>query len=349
MTMQFKKAEKHLARLRLALCGPSGSGKTMSALRLAKGLGGRVAVIDTERGSASLYADRFDFDVLELMPPFQPSRYVEAIKAAEAAGYDIVLIDSLSHAWAGEGGVLETVDGIAAKSGNKFTAWNPATKAQNAMVNAFMGTACHVIATMRSKMEYAQEKDNSGKTVIRKLGLAPVQRDGVEYEFGVVLDVGMDHRASVGLAGKDRTGLFADQEPRILTEADGVAIRNWLASAPPAEVPVPPSPPKPAQAPASSTNAPAVIVGDPDLALLQKAHALIAVASNGHSWRGALEAVGVKVSDKWNEPQDERDLDQMRSWVSRAAVEKIIALCERAQAGTKAKAAEKSQPTAAAR
>ena len=229
----FRKATKHAAKLRLALCGPSGSGKTFSALRLAKGLGGKIAVIDTERGSASLYADAFNFDVLELAPPYQPSKYVAAIEDATNAGYDILIIDSLSHAWAGEGGILETVDDVQSRGGNKFTAWGPAGKAQNNMVNTILGCPLHVIVTMRSKQEYAIEVAPNGKQQIRKLGMAPVQRDGVEYEFAVVLDVNMNHEVSVGMAGKDRTGLFADKPPHLLSEADGKAIAAWMSQLPP--------------------------------------------------------------------------------------------------------------------
>lgn len=253
----FKPATKQLAKLRLALCGPSGSGKTYSALRVALGLGGKVAVIDTERGSASLYADRFAFDVLEIEPPYKPSKYVEAIQQAEAAGYDVLVIDSLSHAWAGEGGVLETVDETASKTGNKFTAWAPGTKAQNALINGVLNAKLHIIATMRSKQEYALEANHQGKMTPKKLGMAPVQRDGVEYEFAVVLDVGMSHEAGVGMSGKDRTGLFEGQPPKQLTEEDGKRIMAWLTgAAPPSQAqPSKTSPPQSVQHEADSLQA----------------------------------------------------------------------------------------------
>ena len=226
----FAPATKKRAKLRLALSGPSGSGKTWSALRLASGLGGKIAVIDTERGSASLYSDAFRFDVCEIEPPYTPERYIEAIHTAEAAGYDVLVIDSLSHAWAGEGGILESVDARQSQGGNKFVAWGPATKSQNALINAILGSRCHLIATLRAKQEYAMEQDARGKQVIKKLGMAPVQRDGVEYEFGVVLDLTMDHRAGVVTAGKDRTRLFAGKEPAELTEEHGHALSAWLNS-----------------------------------------------------------------------------------------------------------------------
>src|SRR5687767_9200516 len=105
--MQFSKAQRKQAKLRLAIAGPAGSGKTWGALEIARGLGGRIAVIDTERGSASLYSERVEFDSLDLGPPFTSERYIEAIRSAEKAGYDILLIDSITHEWNGSGGCCE--------------------------------------------------------------------------------------------------------------------------------------------------------------------------------------------------------------------------------------------------
>jgi hypothetical protein len=183
--MAFTKATKTRSRLRMALIGPSGSGKTYSALALATQLSqARVAVIDTERGSASKYADLFDFDVLE-PETFSPRQYVNAILEAERAGsYDVLVIDSLSHAWAGKGGALEMVDNASRGEGGKFGAWRSVTPEHNLMVDTLIRSPLHVIATMRSKTEYVME----GKTV-RKVGLQPVQRDGMEYEFDIVGDM----------------------------------------------------------------------------------------------------------------------------------------------------------------
>lgn len=190
MTHAFKKATKTQARLRLALIGPSGSGKTYSALAIATELGKKVALIDTERGSASKYAgDPFDFDTLDL-ESFEPANYVDAIQSAEEAGYDVLVIDSLSHAWVGKGGALEQVDNRA--TANKFAAWREVTPMHNALVDAILGARLHVVATMRSKTEYALEQDG-GKTKVVKLGLAPVQRDGMEYEFDVIGDIDQRH------------------------------------------------------------------------------------------------------------------------------------------------------------
>ncbi len=196
--MQFQKATKTQARLRLALDGPSGSGKTYTMLRVATALGARVAVIDTERGSASKYADEFSFDALNL-ESFHPQTYIDAIHAAEASGYDVLGIDSLSHAWFGREGALELVDREAkkSKSGNSFTAWREVTPLHNALVDAILRANLHVIATMRTKTEYALSTNERGQIIPKKIGTAPVQRDGMEYEFDVVGDMDLEHNLIV--------------------------------------------------------------------------------------------------------------------------------------------------------
>jgi hypothetical protein len=188
----FKKAERKQIKLKLAITGPTGSGKTFSALRLAKGIGGKMAVIDTENGSASLYSEKFDFDVLDLTPPFTTEKYIAAINAAEKAGYEVIVIDSLTHAWAGEGGLLEQKAELDKRPGsNHWTNWGPIEKKDAALKNAYLHSNCHIVATMRSKMDYTQsEKD--GKKKIEKLGMAPIARDGLTYEFTIVFDAGTD-------------------------------------------------------------------------------------------------------------------------------------------------------------
>jgi hypothetical protein len=197
MSSTFQKATRQSVKARIALSGPSGSGKTMTGLALCAGLadGGKVAVIDTEHGSASLFADRFDFDVLELGPPFDPARYVASIRAAEQEGYAAILVDSMSHAWFAEGGVLDIVDKAKARmGGSSFAAWSHGTPKQNALIDAVVNCRAHIVVTMRSKQEYVQEKGSDGKTSIRKVGLAPIQRDGVEYEFTLFGELTIDHQ-----------------------------------------------------------------------------------------------------------------------------------------------------------
>ncbi|WP_238492532.1 ATP-binding protein [Desulfotruncus alcoholivorax] len=225
MPVKFQRAQRKKARLRLAIAGPAGSGKTYSALLIAFGLGDRIALIDTERGSGELYAHLGEYDVCTLEAPFTPEKYVEAIRAAESAGYQIIIIDSLSHAWAGPGGVLDIHGHTADKSGNSWTAWRQVTPRHNELVDAMLLSRCHIIATLRSKMEHVQTSEN-GKTVIKKVGMNPIQRDGLEYEFTVFWDLDNSHTAS---ASKDRTGLFDGQVFKPALEVGGKLL-EWLES-----------------------------------------------------------------------------------------------------------------------
>lgn len=259
--MQFKRATKEQAKLRLALIGLAGSGKTYSALSVATHLvpGGKIAVIDTERGSASLYADRFGFDVLDL-ERHGPENYCEAIEAAQDAGYDVIVVDSLSHAWAGKDGALEQVDKIAKREGkaNNFTAWRDITPKHNRLVDTMLSCKSHLIATIRSKMEYVLDKDDkTGKSSVRKVGLAPIQRDGLDYEFTVVGDMNLNHElivsksrcSAIGVGDiidkpgekfaktlRDWLGAGAVPAPRTVTPPDGVtaavndAFTSFLAA-----------------------------------------------------------------------------------------------------------------------
>lgn len=213
MSIAFKKATKLESRLRMALVGPTGSGKTFSALSIASGLGKRIAVIDTEHGSAAKYADRFGaYDTLELVS-CSPANYVEALELAGSEGYDVVIVDSLSHAWMGKDGALEQVDRAAKRSqGNSFAAWRDVTPQHNQLVEACLRCPAHLIVTMRSKTEYVLEANAQGKMVPRKVGMAPIQRDGVEYEFDVVAELNTDHDL---LVTKTR-----------MPELDGVVTRN---------------------------------------------------------------------------------------------------------------------------
>lgn len=240
MAVTIRKAEKHKAKLRLGLIGPSGSGKTYSALLLAFGLGGKVGMIDTEHGSGELYASLGDYDVIRLDAPYTVAKYREAIKAFEAAGYDTIIIDSLSHAWAGEGGLLDKQSQLE-KSGrykNSYASWREVTPDHNRLIDEMLTAPCHIIATMRSRTEYALELNSQGKQVPRKIGMAPVQREGMEYEFTVVMQIDDSHGAT---ATKDRTALFDGWADRI-SAATGAKLLEWLNSG--AE-PVEPSAPAP--------------------------------------------------------------------------------------------------------
>jgi hypothetical protein len=218
----------------------------MSALKLAFGIGGKTGIIDTENGSADLYASLGDYDVITLEKPYTVGKYREAITAFENGGYDTIIVDSLSHAWAGAGGLLDKQGQIANRPGtNSYAAWREVTPDHNALVEALLSSRCHIIVTMRVKTEYVLETNDRGKQVPRKVGLAPVQRDGVEYEFTVVMDIDIDHKAA---ASKDRTTLF-DGWRDTITEGTGRQLLQWLESGTDEPAPAPAPAAKPAEAP----------------------------------------------------------------------------------------------------
>jgi len=236
----FQQAKKSQAKLRLGLVGPAGSGKTMTALRIANGIAGgkKIAVIDTEHGSASLYAGAsIDFDVCNL-ESFEVEKYIDALKAAEEAGYHVVIIDSLSHAWSGKGGILEFVDSAGKRNaGGNFSAWRDATPRHNRLVEAILASKCHIIVTLRSKTEYVVE-NVGGRTTVRKVGLQPIQREGMEYEFTVCGDVSADHDLMIT---KTRATFLKDAVIREAGEELGKQLAKWLEDgeivAPPATTP----------------------------------------------------------------------------------------------------------------
>ena len=279
MALQIRKATRRKAKLRLALLGPSGSGKTMSAIKLAAGIGGKIGVIDTENGSADLYAEIADYDVITLEKPYSVTKYREAIGAFEQAGYATIIVDSLTHAWSGAGGLLDKQGQMAAKPGaNSYTAWREITPEHNSLVEALLASPCHIIATMRVKTEYVMETNERGKQVPRKVGLQPVQRDGMEYEFTVALDIDANHKAQ---ASKDRTTMFEGFYDTI-TEATGRKLLDWLDRGDDVL-------PKPVAPPAPPAEAPLLLIG-PDA----KEYAF----KSPDAWqKAALKAVGMMSND----------------------------------------------------
>lgn len=238
---QFKKAERRQSKIRIALTGPSGAGKTFSALLIASGIGKKIAVIDTESYSASICADRTDgplagleFDIVELDPPYTVAKYLASIEDAEKSGYDVLVIDSLSHAWAGEGGLLDKKSALDARGGNSYTNWKQITPEQEQLVAKLLHCGVHLICTMRSKQDYILEMNEKGKQAPKKVGLNPIQREGMEFEFTTVFDMAMDHNAQVS---KDRTSLFDGQIFKPTAET-GKKIKAWFMAGKPATKPV---------------------------------------------------------------------------------------------------------------
>jgi hypothetical protein len=221
--MQLRTSERKKARIKMALQGCSGSGKTYSSLLLAYGLTNdwnKIAVIDSENGSADLYAHLGSYNVLNLNQEFSPEKYIEAIEVCEKAGIEVIIIDSISHAWD------YLLDVHANMPGNSFTAWGKITPRQNAFIQKILQSSCHIIATMRTKQDYVLSEKN-GKMVPEKVGLKAVMRDGVDYEFTLVFDIDIKHFA---LASKDRTGLFISSPEFKISADTGKRILNWCNS-----------------------------------------------------------------------------------------------------------------------
>jgi|GEM_PF-2140024 len=230
----FQRARRGKVALRLALCGQSGSGKTYSALLVAAGLGGRVAVIDTEQGSSELYSGLCEFDVLRLDPPYSPQRYVWALSEAARAGYELCVVDSLTQAWSGEGGVLSMVDAARDAKGTGRGAatrdpWGEPIRAHYQLMHALAAYPGHVIVTLRVRTQwqlvsqpFSQAQGAAPRAV--RVGLGPEQRPGIECEFTTVLELSQNH---VATAIKDRTGLFGSRAER-LSQATGSRLRRWL-------------------------------------------------------------------------------------------------------------------------
>jgi hypothetical protein len=218
--MELRKSSKKQAKIKLALAGCSGSGKTYSSLLLAYGMTNewsKIAIIDTENGSADLYAHLGNYNVLNLQSPFTPEKYIQAIEICENAGMEVIIIDSISHCWEY---LLEIHSQM---QGNSFTNWGKITPRQNAFIQKILTCNCHIISTMRTKQDYVLNEKN-GKFVPEKVGLKTIMRDGIDYEFTIVLDMDMKHFAK---ASKDRTNLFMDKPEFIITPETGKTILDW--------------------------------------------------------------------------------------------------------------------------
>jgi len=228
---QIRKAVRSQAKMRIGLFGPSGSGKTYSALLLAKGLVGdlsKVVIIDTENGSADLYSHLGAYSVLPLLAPYEPRRYIDAIKYCEKEGFELIIIDSITHEWDGPGGCLD----IHSKLGGKFENWAKVTPLHQRFLESIVSSSCHVITTGRSKVDYAFEgKKDGGRGKVEKLGLKTITREGFDYELTVAFQINQEHYCTID---KDRTDTFRDCSPFQITEETGKVINEWNEKVPPA-------------------------------------------------------------------------------------------------------------------
>lgn len=247
MGLQLKQAQRKKAYLKLGISAPSGGGKTLGALLIAYGLmkekypkesdevrWGKIAIIDSENGSGELYVGKEIantrigvYNAITLTPPFEADKYTQAIELCREAGMEVCIIDSTTHLWSGQGGLLEQQSAAAKRTGNSYTAWRDVTPQHNRFVDTMLQTPMHIIATMRSKQEYVQEKDEkTGKTTVRKLGLEPEQRKGMEFEFTTFFEINAEHEA---FGSKDRTSLF-DQKTFKIDPKVGATLMQWLES-----------------------------------------------------------------------------------------------------------------------
>lgn len=220
----FQKAKKEKVWTKVLLGGASGSGKSYSALRLATGLanktGSRIAAIDTEAGRIRYYANEFDFDDMQLTEPYTPQKYIDAIDEAIKGGYQILIIDSISHEW---NYCVETHDKM---PGNSYTNWAKITPMHDRFMEKVLQSPLHIIATVRGKDEYVLEEKN-GKQAPKKVGLGYKQRDGVEYNYTVTFNI--DQETHISSVSKDNTHIF-EGKFEVLTEKDGEALYDWANS-----------------------------------------------------------------------------------------------------------------------
>jgi len=279
----FAPAVKTESKLRMAIAGPSGSGKTYTALALAAALvpDGRVAVIDTEHGSAAKYADLFRFDVAHAAPPYHPDGLIKLITFAANNGYDVVIVDSATHYWSGVGGVLDLKEEAESRmrNPNSYTAWKGVTPIHQRMVDALISVPAHVIVTMRSKQEYVLVEKN-GKQVPQKMGMAPIQRDGFEYEFDVMMDMDVKN---VGHVTKTRCPALTDRD-FVKPGVDMAAIlRDWLTGAAPSQAPAPIvfTPAAPGQPPAQAAQPDPGPLADDELTIEEAPAARFIAAAAG--------------------------------------------------------------------
>lgn len=260
MALVFQKAQRIQTKIKLAIGGPSGSGKTMSSLLLGYGLikgehpdwddatcWDKICICDTENSSGALYVGARaggyvigQYNIIPIEPPFEEQTLIDAISMCENHGMEVIILDSMTAFWQGEGGALQTQGKIAERTGNSFTSWKGVRADQTKMMNAILQSKCHIISAYRAKTEYVQEKNDKGKTVVRNIGMGIIAEGNTEYEYSSFFLLDASHNAA---AIKDRTGLF-DNQLFVITPETGKKIYQWLsegevAHANPVQVPAP--------------------------------------------------------------------------------------------------------------
>lgn len=220
--MQLRQASRKQTKIKILLSGPSGSGKTYSSLLLANGLADweKIVLIDTERGSGDLYCDLGKYNILSVTPPFTPERYIEAMDICTDEGMEVIILDSITHEWDGVGGILEQHRNMA---GNSYINWNKLTPRHNKFIDKILQSDCHIICCGRAKQDYVLI-DSNGKSIPQKVGMKTITREGFDYEVTLSFDLDIKHYAT---ATKDRTKLFIDKPPFIISQETGQNLLNW--------------------------------------------------------------------------------------------------------------------------
>jgi hypothetical protein len=222
--MELKQAKREQVKLRIGISGASGFGKTYSALLMAYGITGkwsRIAVVDTENQSANLYSNLGGYNTLSLTAPYSPESYIKAIEICEKAGMEVIIIDSITHEWAGKGGCLD----IHEKLGGRFQDWAKVSPRHQAFIDKILQSKCHIITATRRKIDYSMDSDSNGKTKVVKLGTKEITRDGFEYELSVNFELINDNH--LAKASKDRTGLFMNKPEFVINQATGKKLMIW--------------------------------------------------------------------------------------------------------------------------
>lgn len=296
MSFEARKAQKQKAKIRLGLSSVSGGGKTYSSLLIAKGLVGeweKVYVIDGENNSADFYSDLGGYNVVPMTPPFSPERYVQAIEYCEKQGAEVIIIDSFSQCWEGEGGILSLADQL---GGQYQTAWKQLTPRYEKLKQKIILSKCHMITTTRRKQDYDMVKDQNGKTKVVKVGLKEITREGWEYELTINLELDTNHNAT---ASKDRTQLFPSQVSFIPTEQTGKLIQDWCNKGI-EPIALPPTTPAPQTAAAELTEVELLEIKD-----------LVSKCGNGNALTNAFKSLSADkqgrqiVKDIFNERREE--------------------------------------------
>ena len=223
-TMNLQKAQKQRVKLRIGISSPSGFGKTYSALLMAFGMTQdwtKIAVIDTENGSANLYAELGEYNTLNLEAPYSPERYIQALKTCEKASMEVIVIDSITHEWNGKGGCLQ----IHEQLGGRFQDWGKLTPRHQAFIDAILTSSCHVITTVRKKIDYSMDKDSNGRTKVVKLGLKDITREGLDFEMTTFFEIINDNHLVI--SSKDRTNLFSNKPEFKITSNTGKLLVKW--------------------------------------------------------------------------------------------------------------------------